>query len=196
MAEKPVAKLALNTRTHGTYFCQNCKTENKDALLMSDASIVCPKCKTPMPEFQPFAGVVMSAAPVSTGKKSKKSRWVINWHSPDPSQEGTTAYDDMQEALEAATSWIKYEGEQVLENDRLRKQANAADDPWEEQDQERMDLLEKTMSDIAAGRLAEAVVQWLYYQDDVDPQDFIEIGPSGYISSSPMEFRTAVDAEK
>lgn len=73
--EKPVAKLALDTRAHGPYFCSQCDAENEDAILMTDAQIVCPECGTPIEDFQPLYDAVVSAAPIKKGDVNTK-----DWH--------------------------------------------------------------------------------------------------------------------
>lgn len=195
MPETAVAKLALDTRAHGPYVCENCDEENEDALLMSSGAIVCPKCKTQLAGFQMVSDTIVSAAPIKQGKGRKSTRWAIRQESPDTSQEGTTVYDNMQEALEAAASFIKEEGGNDLENDRLRKKADAEDDPWEEEDEERLQLLEGIMKDIEEGKLVEAVENWLDYQSDIDAQNRIEIGPSGDVTDSSSDFRRSADLE-
>lgn len=73
--EKPVARLALDTRAHGPFVCDGCDAENEDGILMTDAKIVCPECGTEIGDFQPFYNAVISAAPIKRGDVSTK-----NWH--------------------------------------------------------------------------------------------------------------------
>lgn len=197
MPEQPVAKLALDTRAHGPYVCEKCDAENEDAILMTDASVVCPECKEPLEAFYQFSEALTSASPIAVAgkKKSRQARWAIHWESPDSSNEGTTAYGNMQEALEAASSWVEGQASDDVENYRIRKKADAADDPWETEDQERMDLLQDILKAIKEGRLADAIADWLEYQGDIDPQDKISIGPSGDVTDRDFDFRRAVQAE-
>jgi DNA-directed RNA polymerase subunit RPC12/RpoP len=74
-SEKPVAKLALDTRAHGQYVCAGCDAELEDAILMTDASVVCPECGTPIEGFEPFHDAIVSASPIKPGDVDMK-----NWH--------------------------------------------------------------------------------------------------------------------
>ena len=170
MPEKPVAKLALDTRAHGPYFCQKCDAENEDALLMSDASVVCPECKEPMPEFQPFTDVIVSASPVSGGKGTKKERWVIEWTGPDTSRDDITrAFDSREEALKTGAEWAKDEAHEALED---------TESP------EALEMLE-AVTDAASD--LDAVQAWLDYQAEYDPSEQMAIGPSGYVTKHSHE---------
>lgn len=198
MSESAVAKLALDTRAHGPYVCENCDEENEDAILMTSGAIVCPKCKTQLAGFQMVSDIIVSAAPIKQGKGRKSKRWAIHWQSPDTSQEGTTVYDNMQEALEAACSWIKDQADMELDGLRNTKkdvEAGSEHVSWSEEDDEHVELLEGVLKDIEANKLAEAVENWLEYQGDTDPQDRIEIGPSGDVTDSASDFRRSVDLE-
>lgn len=193
---KPVAKLVLDTRSYGPIYCETCDDDLEDVLLMDDASVVCPECKGDIQAFNEFSDHLTSVRPVGGNKgKSKRSRWAIEWESPDTSVEGITTYEDMQEALEAAADWIKNEAGGDLENSRLRKEADSDDDPWTEQDEERTDLLKSILNHIKSGALADAIGEWLDYQDDVDRQDRMSIGPSGSVTDRSSDFHTSVDSE-
>jgi hypothetical protein len=178
MPEKPVAKLALDTRAHGPYFCQKCDAENEDALLMSDASVVCPECKEPMPEFQPFSDVIVSASPIKSGGKwavPGAEKWVIEWTGPDTSRESTNAYDSREEALEVAADWAADEAKKAVDEFE-----------WDEGDEE-PELLNAVIEAEKNKNYLEAVKQWLDYQDLADPADKISIGPSGQVTDRSHE---------
>ncbi len=65
MPSKPVAILSLDTRSYGPAYCAKCDEETENALLMSDAQVVCPTCRTPVRGwgFEQFSDAVVSAAP-------------------------------------------------------------------------------------------------------------------------------------
>lgn len=73
--EKPVAKVALDTRAHGPYFCSQCDAENEDAILMTDARLVCPECGTPIDGFEMFSDAIVSVAPIKRGDVDMRQ-----WH--------------------------------------------------------------------------------------------------------------------
>ncbi len=63
-ADKPVAKLELDTRSEGPLECEQCGEEIEHVLLMEDGGVVCPECRTPVPAFAEFKKVIMSVEPV------------------------------------------------------------------------------------------------------------------------------------
>jgi hypothetical protein len=74
-ADKPVARLQIDTRAYGPLECEHCEEHDPDyegaetALLMEDGGIVCEECRTPFKAFEQFSGVVSSVQPV----KAKRS---------------------------------------------------------------------------------------------------------------------------
>lgn len=62
-ADKPIARLALDTRSMGPIPCEQCDEENEDALLMEDGAVVCPECRTPYPAFEQFSSLITSVSP-------------------------------------------------------------------------------------------------------------------------------------
>lgn len=71
---EPVAKLSLDTRSWGPAFCEKCDRDVEDVILMSDATLVCAECKTPMQGggfFDHFSEVFTSAAPMPRQAKQK-----------------------------------------------------------------------------------------------------------------------------
>ncbi len=80
-ADKPVARLAIDTRAYGPLICEHCEEvepegsefeggEFEEALLMEDGSVVCPRCHTTFEAFQQFSGVVTSVQPVKTRRST------------------------------------------------------------------------------------------------------------------------------
>ncbi len=63
-ADKPVAKLELDTRSQGPLLCDDCGEELEHVLLMEDGGVACPECRSLIPAFEQFSKVIMSAAPV------------------------------------------------------------------------------------------------------------------------------------
>jgi len=179
MPEKPVAKLALDTRAHGPYVCDNCEAENEDAILMTDATVVCPECKEPLEAFQQFSEAIVSVTPVAV-KAGKKRRWVIKFMGPDSSSESTDAYDSQEEAIDVAVGWIKSTAEGELN-----------DFEWDEGD-EAPEKLRSILAHIQKRELIEAISEWLDYQEESDPQEKIAIGPSGSVSTNAGDFDYSV----
>lgn len=102
--------------------------------------------------------------------------WVIEFGSPDPSCCSTNAYHGREEAVEHASRWIEYTAKQELEE--LEWDAEEA----------APGLLQMALSAIKEKRWDDAVVAWLEYQDEYDPQERISLGPSGEISPRAMDF--------
>jgi uncharacterized protein YbaR (Trm112 family) len=72
-ADKPVARLELDTRAMGPMVCEECEKtypddpeefELENVLLMEDGGVCCPNCKSHLPAFEQFSNVITSAAPV------------------------------------------------------------------------------------------------------------------------------------
>lgn len=69
---EPVAILALDSRSYGPATCEHCGDEDvEDAILMSDATLVCPECGTPLEGFD-FMDAFTSASPIK-----KKPKWAL-----------------------------------------------------------------------------------------------------------------------
>jgi hypothetical protein len=66
MPAKPVALLSLDTRANGPAYCKRCRGEVEEALLMSDALVVCPECRTPIQGwgFEEFSEAVVSVSSI------------------------------------------------------------------------------------------------------------------------------------
>lgn len=60
----PVARLALDSRSWGPAYCERCETDVEDVILMSDASMVCPECGTPVKDLKEFYDTFVSAVPL------------------------------------------------------------------------------------------------------------------------------------
>ena len=71
-ADKPVARLQLDTRSMGPIPCDECEAENEEALLMEDGAVVCPECKTALPAFEQFSTVITSASPVKLKRHQRE----------------------------------------------------------------------------------------------------------------------------
>jgi hypothetical protein len=69
-ADKPVARLQIDTRAYGPLICKHCEQYDEDnaeqetALLMEDGGVVCPECRTPFEAFEQFSGIITSVQPV------------------------------------------------------------------------------------------------------------------------------------
>ena len=69
--EKPVAILRLDTRSYGPAECEECDCDLEELLLLTDGSLVCPECKTPVEGFGEFSEGLTSAE-VATPEVLKK----------------------------------------------------------------------------------------------------------------------------
>jgi hypothetical protein len=69
----PVAKLALDTRAWGPASCEKCPDDVEDVILMSDMTIVCADCMTPMvgESFDHLGELFTSASPYVAPGKTK-----------------------------------------------------------------------------------------------------------------------------
>lgn len=69
-ADKPIAKLHIDTRAYGPLICEHCDEHDEEhaeaetALLMEDGGVVCKRCRTPYKAFEQFSGIVTAVAPV------------------------------------------------------------------------------------------------------------------------------------
>lgn len=72
-ADKPVALLRLDVRGMGPLVCEHCEEfepedsaggELEEVFLMEDGGVVCPQCRTPLPNFEEFSRVITSVSPV------------------------------------------------------------------------------------------------------------------------------------
>lgn len=64
MAEKPVARLILDSRSFGPAYCEKCEDELEEVLLMTDASVACPDCLTKVEGFDELYNVFTSVQPL------------------------------------------------------------------------------------------------------------------------------------
>ena len=77
-ADKPVARLQIDTRAYGPLVCGHCEdhkpehAEAETALLMEDGAVVCEHCHTPFEAFEQFSGVVTSVEPVKVRGGGRK----------------------------------------------------------------------------------------------------------------------------
>jgi len=70
-ADKPVARLQIDTRAYGPLICETCD-ENDDeehaeaetAMLMEDGSVVCAHCRSPFKAFEQFSRIITAVTPV------------------------------------------------------------------------------------------------------------------------------------
>lgn len=176
--ERPVAILHLDTRAHGPYFCENCEAENEDAILMSDASVVCPECKTALEAFKMFSdGIVSVSTAKASSSESKKEKWIIEYTDIDSSRDATVAYDSRAKAIEAAFDFV-----------RIQAQDEHSAFVWEQHDEAPKKLL-KILEDVKAEKKDAAIVGWLEYQSEFDPQEKIALGPSGSVSDRAHDFQ-------
>lgn len=176
MADQPVARLRLDTRSWGPAPCPKCGAENEDAILTSSASIVCPECGADLPGLEELTKTVVSASAIGKGETFKQERWVIEYGGQDPRQEATVAYDNRGEAVQAAIDFIKRQAQEELERFE-----------WEPDDPAPEDL-KQILGHIEQGRTVDAIVEWLEYQGDYNPDETIALGPSGSVSANPSEF--------
>lgn len=176
MPEEPIAKLALDTRAHGEYLCENCDEPLENAILMTDASVVCPECKKPLKAFQAFTDAIVSASPVGKASKGQKGgKWVIELSNIDSSRNITRAYNSREDALEVAANWAKEMAKHELDQFE-----------WDEGDEAPEDLKAIILAAESADYL-DAVQKWLDYQGDYDPGETMALGPSGSVTDNSSE---------
>ncbi len=108
--------------------------------------------------------------------KKKGERWVIEFKSVDPSRDIKVAYDNRAKAVEAALDFIKDAAKSELK-----------DIEWQEGD-DAPEMLNEVLDAIKDQDADEAIIGWLRYQQEYNPEEGIAIGPSGSVSDSPWDF--------
>lgn len=109
--------------------------------------------------------------------KKKKDLWIIEYTSIDPSRDETLAYPNREEAM-------------VEAEDFIRKKAKDELDMFEwKPDDEQPEILNGILEDLDKGKIDDAIVGWLEYQGEYDPDERIAIGPSGSVSDKAHDFR-------
>lgn len=58
----PIARLALDSRSHGPAQCEVCEEDVEEVFLTDDGSFVCPDCGTPVPGFEEVTKLLCSAS--------------------------------------------------------------------------------------------------------------------------------------
>lgn len=82
-ADKPIARLEIDTRAYGPLICEHCDQENEEegereaALLMEDGAVVCDRCLTPFEVFEQFSGVIASVSQVKAKDLGREGFEVI-----------------------------------------------------------------------------------------------------------------------
>lgn len=109
-------------------------------------------------------------------KKKGRDLWVIEFTSIDSSQDSIVAYESRKEAVGVAVDFIQDEARRWLEELE-----------WEPGDQA-PEMLEGILKSVADKKFDEAIVGWLEYQGEYEPDERIAIGPSGSVSDSPGDF--------
>lgn len=111
-------------------------------------------------------------------KKGSRGRdlWVIEFSSVDTSQDATVAYGSRKEAIDAAVDFVKY---------HAKEERGAFE--WKPEDPA-PEVLDQILTDIKQGKMEEAIMGWLDYQSEYDPDEKIAIGPSGSVSDSAGDF--------
>jgi hypothetical protein len=109
-------------------------------------------------------------------KGKKRELWVIEYTGMDPSRDATVAYRSREEAVGAAADFIREAANYWLE---------ALE--WDPADKA-PEMLKEILRDLDEGKVDNAIMGWLDYQGEYDPDDRIAIGPSGSVSQSPHDF--------
>lgn len=111
--------------------------------------------------------------------KKKRDLWIIEFTSIDPSQDATVAYKSREEAIDIAAEFAKDQAKNDLEQFEWK--------PGEEAPER----LKSILGLLEQGKKEEAILEWLDYQGEYDPDEKIAIGPSGSVSDSPWDFPRA-----
>lgn len=112
-------------------------------------------------------------------KRKRRDLWVIEFTSIDPSRDATVAYEGRDEAVGVAADFVRDNAKGELEQFE-----------WEPGD-EAPETLKAILGLLDRGKKEEAVVGWLEYQGEHEPNERIAIGPSGSVSDSPWDFPVA-----
>lgn len=106
----------------------------------------------------------------------RRDPWIIKFTDSGAREEGIVSYRNREEAIKAAVDFVGTEAKNEL--DRFE---------WEPDD-EAPTLLKEILKSISNKKHDEAIVSWLEYQSNFDPEEKIAIGPSGSVSDSPWDF--------
>jgi hypothetical protein len=74
MLKKPVARLALDSRSWGPAYCAACEADVEDVLLMPDMSVLCPDCMMPVEGFDEL-GARFTSARALCGEEKRYRKW-------------------------------------------------------------------------------------------------------------------------
>jgi len=110
------------------------------------------------------------------GAKKRDDPWIIKFTDRGAREEDIVSYKNRKEAIEVAIDFIGTQVKRELE-----------DIGWEPED-EAPAMLNGILKSISDKKNDEAIVSWLEYQSEFDPQESIAIGPSGSVSSSSLDF--------
>lgn len=109
-------------------------------------------------------------------KLGGRDLWIIEYKNIDPSRDAIVAYESRKEAIEAAADFVRAAAEGELEGIG-----------WEPED-EAPKMLKEILRSFEEGSLEDAIVEWLEYQSEYDPNERIAIGPSGSVSDRAHDF--------
>src|SRR3990170_4834253 len=106
-------------------------------------------------------------------KMKKRDTWIIEWTGVDPSRDATVAYPSRAEAVDIAAEFIREAAEYWLEALEWDSENKAPG------------MLKEILRDLDERKVDDAIMGWLEYQEEFDPDDRMAIGPSGSVSDSP-----------
>lgn len=112
-------------------------------------------------------------------KHKKRDLWIIQFGSIDPSQDTTLAYESREEAVNIAADFVRGRAQEELEGIG-----------WGPED-EAPEKLKGILELLKQGKKEDAIIEWLDYQGEYDPNEKIAIGPSGSVSDRPGDFPKA-----
>lgn len=113
---------------------------------------------------------------MAKAKRKTHDLWIIEFRSIDPSRDATVAYESRAEAIKVAINFIQNNAKDELERFEF--------EPGDEAEE----LLRNILRDLEAGKVEDAIMGWLDYQGEFEPDEKFAIGPSGSVSNSPMDF--------